>query len=66
MVLNHLRSVYRVQEFRSSEHLSLSTCFDKNTVWVYHTASASDFISVVHFLAHLANSFCHDLAVLFC
>jgi len=43
--------VYRL---RSSEHLSVcqrllsvATCFDKNTVWVHHNASGSDFKSVV-------------------
>ena len=34
IVLNHLRSV-------------VSTCFDKNTVWVHLNASGSDFIGVV-------------------
>ena len=45
--------MYRLQELRTSEHpLCLqatiaSTCLDKNTVWVHHTTSALDFLSIV-------------------
>ena len=51
VVLNHQKCIGSENFDRLSISLSASdyfrTCFDKNTVWVHHNASAGDFISIV-------------------
>ena len=60
--------MYRLQELLSASsplpETVVSTCFDKNTVWVRHNTSGSDFISVVlirTFPGALSRLICHDL-----
>ena len=68
--MSHNTSIYL--RLRSSEHLSVcrrllsvATCFDKNTVWVHHNASGSDYKSIVlirTFPGAQRNLICHDFA----
>ena len=44
--LNHLRRDW-LQNFSGCQDYIVSTCFDKNTVWVHHYTSASDGVSIV-------------------